>query len=64
MRNPDSDLSPSCSAAAFFPAQLYSSRTVEGCVATSKHFLHSCLSSARQLGPLTVNLPARCEGQA
>lgn len=36
---------------------------VSGCVATSKHFFHSCLSSARQLGPLAVNLPARCEGQ-
>lgn len=31
-------------------------------VAASKHFFHSWLSSARQLGPLTVNLPARCEG--
>lgn len=47
----------------FSLARLYSPRTVCGCVATSKHFFHSRLSSARQLGPLTVNLPARCEGQ-
>lgn len=39
--------------------QLRSSRTVEGRVATSKHFLHSCLSSARQLGPLTVTYGVR-----
>lgn len=42
-------------------ALLSSSRL--GCVATSKHFFHACLSAARRLGPLTVNLPERCEGQ-
>lgn len=56
-------LSPSRSAAAFSPARLYSPHRVCGCVATSKHFFHACLSSARRLGPPTVNLPARCAGQ-
>lgn len=52
MKNPDSEL--------------FLSVTVSlgcGCVATSKHFFHACLSAARRLEPPTVNLPARCEGQ-
>lgn len=61
MRKPDSDLSASCSAAAF---SLTRPCPVEGFVGTSKHFPHSCLSSARQLRPPTLNLTARREGQA
>lgn len=57
-------LSPSCSAAALALTFFYAScRTVCGCVATSKHFFHACLSSSCQLGPLTASHPARCERQ-
>ncbi len=58
-----SRLSPSRPAAAFSLVGVCSPRTLSGCVAASKQSFHSCMSAAHQLGPLTVDLPAWCEGR-